>query len=300
MMILFLIRGDNMASRDNKKSNMAEGTGRSPERIREHYIIEKELADRLRNSSRQERVHLYSDLYDELFRRVPDHPQLTIKADSTKNEKILPGLSLLGTFLNSESTYLEIGPGDCALAFEVAKMVKKVYAVDVSSEITKDISCPDNFELILSDGCSIAVPPGSVDLAYSDQLMEHLHPEDAMEQLGNIYTALRPGGRYICVTPNRVSGPHDISRYFDDVATGFHMKEYTVFELAEIFKKAGFSKVERFISYKGRTFVLPLFPADLTEKVLTGLPRMTSRKLSELSIVRLLLGGSNIKLIASK
>jgi SAM-dependent methyltransferase len=130
--------------------------------------------------------------------------------------------------------------------------------------------------------------------------MEHLHPEDAMEQLGNIYTALRPGGIYICVTPNRVSGPHDISMYFDDVATGFHMKEYTVFELAEIFRKAGFSKVKRFISFKGRTFVLPLFPADVMEKVLIGLPRITSRKLSKSLIFRLLLGGSDVKLIAIK
>jgi SAM-dependent methyltransferase len=289
-----------MALRDDKKSNITEGSGRSPERLKEHYIIEKELASRLRNSNKHERAHLYSDLYDELFRRVPDHPQLTIKADSTKNKKVLPGLNLLRAFLNKESTYLEIGPGDCALAFEVAKIVKKVYAVDVSSEITKGLVCPDNFKLILSDGCSISVPSGSVDLAYSDQLMEHLHPEDAMEQLGNIYTALRPGGIYICVTPNRVSGPHDISMYFDDVATGFHMKEYTVFELAEIFRKAGFSKVKRFISFKGRTFVLPLFPADVMEKVLIGLPRITSRKLSKSLIFRLLLGGSDVKLIAIK
>ena len=34
-------------------------------------------------------------------------------------------------------------------------------------------------------------------------------------------------GVYICITPNRVSGPHDVSRGFDEVATGFHMHEYT-------------------------------------------------------------------------
>ncbi len=280
---------------------MTASSGRSPERLKEHYVIEKELASRLRNSNKRERAYLYSELYDELFRRVPDHPQLIVKADSAGNEKkILPGLNLLRAFLNKESTYLEIGPGDCVLAFEVAKIVKKVYAVDVSSEITKSLICPDNFELILSDGCSINVPPGSVDLAYSDQLMEHLHPEDAMEQLGNVYTALRSGGKYICITPNRVSGPHDISMYFDDVATGFHMKEYTFFELAKIFREAGFSKVKRFINLKRHTFVLPFFPADMTEKMLVGLPRTTSKKLSKSLIFKLLLGGSNIKLIASK
>jgi hypothetical protein len=31
--------------------------------------------------------------------------------------------------------------------------------------------------------------------------MEHLHPEDAFEQLRNIIRALAPGGRYVCITP---------------------------------------------------------------------------------------------------
>ncbi len=48
---------------------------RSPEQIREHYEIEKELANRLRKASKPERRALYSALYDELYRRVPLHPQ---------------------------------------------------------------------------------------------------------------------------------------------------------------------------------------------------------------------------------
>lgn len=50
-----------------------------PEQIREYYEIEKELANRLRYASKQERRYLYSSLYDELYRRVPLHPQLTRK-----------------------------------------------------------------------------------------------------------------------------------------------------------------------------------------------------------------------------
>ena len=62
--------------------------------------------------------------------------------------------------------------------------------------------------------------------------MEHLHPDDALEQLQNIYSALVPGGIYLCITPNRLSGPQDVSRDFDMVATGFHLKEYTISELS--------------------------------------------------------------------
>ena len=71
--------------------------------------------------------------------------------------------------------------------------------------------------------------------------MEHLHPDDAVDQLKNIYNALVNGGKYICITPNRLTGPHDISKYFDNVATGFHLKEYTVTELSGLFREVGFS-----------------------------------------------------------
>ncbi len=274
---------------------------RTPDQLKEAYEIEKELADRLRNAGKEERAHLYSTLYDELFQRVPHHPQLTKKADSrTKRERILPSLNLLRTFLNSESNYLEIGPGDCALAFEVSKLARKVYAVDVSREITQNPNYPDNFELIISDGCSISVPQNSINIAYSNQLMEHLHPEDALEQLENIYKSLIPGGKYLCVTPNRLTGPHDISKYFDKVATGFHMKEYTMSELVEIFKIVGFQKVERFINLYGYIFVLPVFPVNMVEITLLRLPLSLREKLAQSFIFRFLLGGSNIKLIATK
>jgi hypothetical protein len=50
---------------------------RTAEELRQHYEIEKELATRLRNSSRGERAAMYTQVYDELFRRVPKHPQWT-------------------------------------------------------------------------------------------------------------------------------------------------------------------------------------------------------------------------------
>ena len=200
----------------------ARSESRSLDQIRQHYLIEKELATRLRTATRAERRHLYTEVYDELFRRVPDHPQLALKLnEKLRRRTSAERLELLKSYLKPSSTYLELGSGDCSLALEIAQQVRKVYAVDVSREITRDMTLPDNFELIISDGSSIPVPDDSIDLAYSDQLMEHLHIEDAREQLQNIHRVLAPGGRYICITPNRLSGPHDVSRNFDDVATGF-------------------------------------------------------------------------------
>ena len=194
-------------------------------------------------------------------------------------------------------TYLEIGPGDCSLANEVARLVRKVYAVDVSHEITKEVELPDNVELIISDGSSIPVPNDSIDLAYSDQLMEHLHPDDAVDQLANIYRSLVPGGRYVCITPNRLSGPHDVSQYFDDVASGFHLKEYTLRELSGIFSRVGFRRFQALVGARGFELRVPaLFPRTiefLLEKAGGGFGRKAARGLP----LRLILG---VKLIAWK
>jgi SAM-dependent methyltransferase len=151
---------------------------------------------------------------------------------------------------------MEIGPGDCALSIEAAKAAKQVYAVDVTEGITRR-PLPQNCSRIISDGISIPVDAGSVDLAFSNQLMEHLHPDDAVEQLRNIYASLRDGGRYLCITPSRLLGPHDVSRYFDKVATGFHLKEYLYRELVPIFKHVGFRKVDAIIGVKQRYARIP-------------------------------------------
>lgn len=247
---------------------------RTPEQIREHYEIEKELANRLRHASGQERRHLYSSLYDELFRRVPHHPLLTRKISAIEQERAVKSqIKFLSSFLDRNITFLEIGPGDCALSFEVAKLVKQVYAVDVSNEITKTTKTPNNFQLVLSDGSSIPVPPSSINVAYSNSLMEHLHPDDAIMQLKNIYNALATGGVYICITQNRLSGPHDVSKYFDSIATGFHLKEYTTLELSNLFKTVGFSRIKVFFRVKGKFVSIPLFAIALFETLLDKLPQ---------------------------
>lgn len=276
----------------------AGSESRSPDQIRQHYLIEKELATRLQIATREERRHLYTTVYDELFRRVPDHPQLALKLDEgLRRRTIAERLELLKGYLKPNSTYLELGPGDCSLALEIAKQVRMVYAVDVSREITRDVTRPDNFELIISDGSSIPLPDGSIDLAYSDQLMEHLHKEDAREQLQNIHRVLAPGGTYICITPNRLSGPHDVSRNFDDVATGFHLKEYSLTELSQMFRAAGFRHLKVLVGARGFHLRTPTALIKLVESILECAPRGLGRTLARGLPLRLVLG---VKLIGIK
>jgi SAM-dependent methyltransferase len=246
---------------------------RSQKQLLEHYEIEKELGKKLLNATREDRRMLYASLYDELYRRVPHHPQLTRKSSPEQVvESVASQMKFLRPFLKPSSTFMEIGPGDCSLSFEVAKYVKHVCAIDVSKQITAHSVTPDNFDLVLSDGCSIPVTKNSIDVAYSNQLMEHLHPDDALEQLRNICDALVVGGIYICTTCNRITGPHDISKGFDSVSTGLHLKEYTLTEINRLFRMTGFSDVSKFLRVRGSYITFPILPSVLFEWLLNKMP----------------------------
>jgi SAM-dependent methyltransferase len=254
---------------------------RSRDELREHYEVERELAHRLRSASRDERLQLYSSIYDELFRRVPGHPQLTWKTEPQAHAWAVDRqLRLLRPLFAPTTTFMEIGAGDCALSRAASPLVEKAYAVDVSAEITRNLDLPVNVEVVISDGSSVPVPAGSVDVAYSNNLMEHLHPEDAADQLRNVERALRPGGVYVCLTPNRLGGPHDISQYFSDVATGFHLKEYTLRELRALFASVGFDRIGVYVGGRGWYRRSPYLPIAAIEAIVERLPAGARRRVA--------------------
>jgi SAM-dependent methyltransferase len=264
---------------------------RTREQLRDHYEIEKELADRLRSAPRDERLALYGTVYNELFRRVPLHPQLTKKADPDSfNWAIDRQVRLVAPFLRTDSTFLEIGAGDCALSAAVAGLARRVYAVDVSAEIMRDLDLPANVETRVSDGITLPVEGATIDVAYSNQVIEHLHPEDTLEQLRHISEALTPRGVYVCITPNRLTGPHDISKYFDDSATGFHLKEYTFRELHDCFRAVGFSRVRAFVGGRGRYVIAPPVVVESLEKILGRLTPRTRRAIARRFLMSGVLG----------
>jgi SAM-dependent methyltransferase len=239
------------------------------DRLHDQCAYETRVAERLRNAARHERTGLYSQIYDEYAAKFPE----SLPKDSTGAERIARyEASFLRRFLTPSTVVLEIGPGRCHLAFALAPFVKKIYGVDVSALVTGSRVPPPNFELRLTDGVHMPVESNSVDLVFSNQLMEHLHPDDANEQLREVYRVLRKGGSYVCVTPSRANGPHDCSAYFDDLpcpiqaghyrATGLHLKEYTTRELVDTFRKVGFNRARTYVGARGK--YLPLPPSVIT------------------------------------
>src|SRR3954471_20977412 len=104
--------------------------GRSSEQILEHYVVEKEQAERLRNTPAEERPTVYRQVYEELFQRVPHHP---LAESAPEDPEIVAERSeLLRGFVSPGSTYLEIGPGSGSVARLIQPHASRVFLVDVT------------------------------------------------------------------------------------------------------------------------------------------------------------------------
>jgi SAM-dependent methyltransferase len=243
-------------------------------RLREQYEVERALADRLRSANKGERRGMYREVYDELFRRLEDHPQHRQAADrQARAHEVSLQLTLLRPFTDRETRFLEVGAGDCALSLEMARHVQHVTAVDASAEIASAGLPPDNFRLVLADGPPLPLEDGSVDLAYSCHFIEHLHPEDAHDHLSDVRRLLAVGGRCVVVTPNRLLGPHDISKHFDRVATGLHLREYSNGDLTRLLRRTGFRRIRALRGVGKPPVPCPPWPVAAMESVLEPLPK---------------------------
>jgi ubiquinone/menaquinone biosynthesis C-methylase UbiE len=261
------------------------------DRLHGQCVFENRVAESLRKAGRPERTRLYSQIYDEYAEKFPE----SLPKDDTGAERIARyETSFLRRLLTPSTVVLEIGPGRCHLAFSLAPLVKKIYGVDVAA-LDPGARRPPNFELRLTDGVHMPVESESVDLVLSNQLMEHLHPDDANEQLREVYRVLRKGGRYICVTPSRANGPHDCSAYFDDLpcpvqaghyhATGLHLKEYTTRELLDTFRSVGFKRARTYIGARGRYLRLSPWIITSVETALRLVPPRWRKRSTILSII---------------
>ncbi|MCB0190801.1 MAG: class I SAM-dependent methyltransferase [Anaerolineae bacterium] len=248
----------------------------------QQYALEKELAQRLLNSDRQARHNLYSQVYREYAQRL--HPQRKLAQQQTpqaQQQAIDLQAQLLHPFLSPNATFLEIGSGNNALARYLAPHVGRIIAIDAFVENKNRLDLPANYQLIEVDTPPFDLPPESIDVAYSCHFIEHLHPEDAYIHGVEMHRLLVPGGHYICVTPNRLYGPHDISRHFDTIASGLHLKEYGYKELAALLRSAGFIRIEKVYGIGQPPTYRSIWPYQLTEIVLHHLPHHIRCRLLE-------------------
>jgi len=256
---------------------------RTAEQLEKHFEVERAIAARLMRADRRERAGIYRSMYDELFAKVPDHPRLRRRNDAAKTAAInREQLELLGRFIRPGFVVVEFGPGDCRFSFELCQHAGFVYGIDISDQSGMREGVPDNFQHIVYDGSRLPLAERSADVVYSDQLIEHLHPEDASRHFGLVREILRNGGVYVFRTPHGLTGPHDVSKYFTDRPQGFHLKEWTYTELAAVLRGAGYRTWQALYGVKGRHFSMPVWFLSLIERFLGSCPGDLARRMSRL------------------
>jgi len=80
------------------------------ERVRQHYLLEKRLAQRILASSRKNRTQIAIEAYNELFSRIPWHPQLHNFAEK-EQKKLEEKWLFFKHLLGPNSDILDIGAG---------------------------------------------------------------------------------------------------------------------------------------------------------------------------------------------
>jgi 2-polyprenyl-3-methyl-5-hydroxy-6-metoxy-1,4-benzoquinol methylase len=93
------------------------------------------------------------------------------------------------------------------------------------------------------------------DFIHSNDVLEHMHPDEACDFLSKCRTLLRPKGVLWLITPNRLTGPGDATTLklpWGTPAIGLHLKEYTLAELSALLRQADFGQVETRLFGTGR------------------------------------------------
>lgn len=220
------------------------------------HRLEFEYAKRLREASSCERALLYKEGYSIVSKMVmenmSDAPECRTAGTS------IGYLQRVISFLNPSDNVLELGCGRGYTCLMLASNVKWITGMDVSvpaldeaKSILYENSIKNATLMRLAEDGMFAnqLKPNFFDKAISIDVIEHLHPEDARLHLKQVYQVLKPGGAYIIKTPNRIDGPHDITRIIypnEKKALGFHLNEMSHLELKNELSKVGFKKFRSF------------------------------------------------------
>lgn len=164
-------------------------------------------------------------------------------------------LGLLRPHLARAATVLDIGAGEGYLARRVHELVVRE---GLAARVEACDLFPGNFRVpevpchAIDLHGGLPLPDGSVDLAYSVEVVEHL--EDQFAFLREVRRVLRPGGRFVLTTPNVLSltsrlrtllvgfpelfGPLPL-RGKDPQHVGGHIHPVSVYYLCYMAEKAG-------------------------------------------------------------
>ena len=94
--------------------------------------------------------------------------------------------------------------------------------------------------------CKAPLADGPWSLVYWNDVFEHIPPDEIGDWLQRIHAMLAPGGQLVTVTPNWHCRPSDVTAAIcppRSEAAGLHLKEYTLVEVGDMLRRAGFVRL---------------------------------------------------------
>ena len=164
----------------------------------------------------------------------------------------------LASFLGpSPARIFEVGCGTGAVLEALAAKGHAVAGCDLSQEVIDicHVRLPGFTAEIRRASFFDLKQDREFDFIYTNDVLEHVHPDQALDFLKQIHAWLKPGGFLWLITPNRFTGPGDGTLYGNPEATeaeGLHLKEYDFRELLALLTQAGFSEQRSRLWSKGR------------------------------------------------
>lgn len=221
--------------------------------ILHHWNLERELTRQLLESSPETRWQIFEQCYTRFYSELTWLSLHTGKGDPRPPaERFRDWIAMIG---HPPKRIYEIGSGSARMLSYLAEIGFDCTATDITSKRQEKVQEGLSQKLLWgnSDGVHLDLfePKNTYDVVISDQVIEHLHPDDLMPHFQAVLKILKPGGRYMFNTPHRYTGPHDVSQVFEcDEPQGMHLKEYTFSELLRAPMEAGFSDVCYVIPYR--------------------------------------------------
>ena len=256
-------RGQELIERYKKNYGIPADAPITEEMILRHWNLEKDLTQKLLKSTPENRFEIFEDCYSKLYSEL-EWLNLHIADDipnsvKERNFQIWPDLIETPT----TQTIYEVGSGKA----ELISFLSRIGYSCVASEITQERGEKYSEEGVVwknSDGVHLGrfEQHTSYDVVISDQVIEHIHPDDTQDHFRGVHEILNQKGRYIFRVPHRFTGPHDISRVFKiEKAQGMHLREMTFREINILIRRAGFSKFG-IVLINSRKQIVRLFSKD--------------------------------------
>jgi ubiquinone/menaquinone biosynthesis C-methylase UbiE len=210
--------------------------------LRAQFELERQLRKRILESRKEERLSVTVAAYAELFDRFPEHGALDAdQAERSHRGQLGAGMVLPLT--RPGDCVLEVGCGAGDVLSELAKQGRRCIGIEASEHMVGRCNEKPGVHIVLGSADRLDFPDSSFDLVFSQQVIEHLHPEDLPGHFFECYRVLRLGGTLSVETPNCHTGPQDVSRGFVRVAEGLHLRKWSVPELIQPFRQAGFVRI---------------------------------------------------------